>query len=243
MAVRTSALRWLLAIPLALLVLYTLVCMGFYAAGARHLPDRLEPARWRATPELRAQLLQVEAGMAPGDTVPRLDPLTFVPRTAGEIRRHRPGTPHTGGHRLLSTAARALYFGRQMHVSDRSHHLPEIALRIRLSREWTTDDIGSRKASTDAAASASSRPPMPTSVARWHSSGHRKHWRWSRCSKARAGTTSTAIQNASGSVTPPWRRHWATVARTGRPMLHSHAWYLRHAPAFARKRPMTADLT
>jgi len=50
MALRSSALRWLLAIPLALILLYTLLCMGLYFAGARHLPDRLEPTRWKATP-------------------------------------------------------------------------------------------------------------------------------------------------------------------------------------------------
>lgn len=141
MAVRSSALRWLLAVPIALLLLYTVLCLGLYLTGARHLPDRLEPTAWRATPELRAQLLQVEVGMAHGDTLPRLDPLTFIPRTVLEIRRQDPGTAHTGGHRLLAGAARMLYFDRGMHVQGRSHHLPEIALRIRLSREWTTDRI------------------------------------------------------------------------------------------------------
>jgi hypothetical protein len=141
MAVRSSALRWLLAVSVAILLLYTLLCMGFYLVGARHLPDRLEPARWQATPEVRAQLLQVEAGMAPADTVPRLDPLTFVPRVVLEIRSQRPGTAETGGHRLLINAARMLYFGRGMHAKTHSHHLPEIALRIRLSREWTTEQI------------------------------------------------------------------------------------------------------
>lgn len=140
MAVRSSALRWLLAIPLALLLLYTLLCMGLYLAGARHLPDRLEPTAWRSTPQLRAQLLQAEAGMAPQDTIPRLDPLTFVPRVVLDIRRQHPGTA-SGGHRLLTNATRMLYFDRGMHAQGRSHHLPEIALQIRISREWTTEQV------------------------------------------------------------------------------------------------------
>lgn len=141
MAVRSAAMRWLLAIPLALIALYTMLCMGLYLAGARHLPDRLEPTAWHATPQLRAQLLQVLAGMAPGETVPRLDPLTFVPRMALEIHSQRPGIGHRGGHRLLLGAARMLYFDRGMHAQGRSHHLPEIALAIRLSREWTTEQV------------------------------------------------------------------------------------------------------
>ncbi len=141
MAVRSSALRWLLAVPIALLLLYTVLCLSLYLTGTRHLPDRLEPTAWRATPGLRAQLLQVEAGMTHGDTLPRLDPLTFVPRMVLDIRRQRPGSADAGGDRLLRSAARMLYFDRGMHARGRSHHLPEIALQIRLSREWTTDRI------------------------------------------------------------------------------------------------------
>lgn len=140
MAVRSSALRWLLAVPLASILLYALLCMGLYLAGARHLPGRLEPTAWRATPQLRAQLLQAEAGMAPQDTIPRLDPLTFVPRVVLDIRRQHPGTS-SGGHRLLTSTARMLYFDRGMHAQGRSHHLAEIALQIRISREWTTEQV------------------------------------------------------------------------------------------------------
>jgi hypothetical protein len=68
MAVRSAAIRWLLAIPLALIALYTVLCMAVYIVGARHLPDRLAPTASRASPGIRAQLLRVEADMAPGDT-------------------------------------------------------------------------------------------------------------------------------------------------------------------------------
>lgn len=140
MALRSSALRWLLAIPLALLLLYTLLCMGLYLASARHLPDRLEPTAWRATPQLRAQFLQVEAGMMPGETVPRLDPLTVVPRL---IHHVDPGTPEDAfmrGWRLLSSAAR-LRSPARLRVRNLDRHSVEIALAIRISREWTTDRI------------------------------------------------------------------------------------------------------
>jgi hypothetical protein len=68
MAVRSAAIRWLLAIPLALIALYTVLCMAIYIVGARHLPDRLAPTASQASPGIRAQLLRVEADMAPGDT-------------------------------------------------------------------------------------------------------------------------------------------------------------------------------
>lgn len=140
MAVRSSAMRWLLAIPLALLLLYTLLCMGLYFASTRHLPDRLEPTAWRATPQLRAQFLQVEAGMMPSDTVPRLDPLTVVPRLIHHIDPDRPDDAFVRGWRLLSSAARQRA-PAHLHVRTMSRHGIQIALGIRISREWTTDRI------------------------------------------------------------------------------------------------------
>ncbi len=140
MALRSSALRWLLAIPLALLLLYTLLCMGLYLASARHLPDRLEPSAWRATPQLRAQLLQVEAGMAPGDSVPRQDPLTVVPRLIHHVDPGKPDDAFMRGWRLLSSAAR-LRTPPDLRVRNLDRHGIEIALAIRISREWTTDRI------------------------------------------------------------------------------------------------------
>lgn len=140
MVIRSSALRWLLAIPLALLLLYTLLCMGLYLAGARHLPDRLEPGAWRAPPQLRAQLLQVEVGMAPEDTLPRLDPLTFIPRMVLHIDSDKPDDAFLRGWRLLSSAARQRY-PHHLDVRNASRHGIEIALAIRISREWTTDQV------------------------------------------------------------------------------------------------------
>lgn len=140
MAVRSSALRWLLAIPLVLLLLYTLLCMGAYLAWARHLPDRLEPAAWRATPQLRAQLLQVEAGMTPDDTVPRLHPLTIVPKIIHHIDPDEPDGPFQRRWRLLSSAARQRH-PHHLDLRSAGRHGVEIALAIRISREWTTDQI------------------------------------------------------------------------------------------------------
>lgn len=140
MAVRSSALRWLLGIPFALVLLYTLLCMGFYLAWARDLPDRLEPAAWRATPTLRAQLLQVQAGMAPGDTVPRLHPLTVVPKIIRYVDPDKPDDPFLRRWGLLSGAARQRY-PHHLRVRNLSRHGIEIALAIRLSREWTTEQI------------------------------------------------------------------------------------------------------
>jgi hypothetical protein len=140
MAVRSSALRWLLAVPVALLLLYTMLCLGLYLASARHLPDRLEPTAWRATPQLRAQFLQVEAGMMPGDTVPRLDPLTVVPRLIHHIDPDRPDDAFVRGWRLLSSAARQRS-PAHLRVRNMSRHGIQIALAIRLSREWTTEQI------------------------------------------------------------------------------------------------------
>lgn len=140
MAVRSSALRWLLAVPIALLLAYTLLCMGLYLASARHLPDRLEPTAWRATPELRSQLLQVQAGMGPGDTVPRLHPLTAVPKIIRHIEADKPDEPFLRRWGLLSSAAR-LRYPHHLRVRNMSRHGIEIALAIRLSREWTTEQI------------------------------------------------------------------------------------------------------
>ena len=140
MAVRSAAMRWLLAIPLALILLYTLLCMAIYFAGARHLPDRLVPAAWQASPDIRAQLLRVEAGMAPGDTVPRLDPLTFIPRVMHHVDSDAKDDPFMRGWRLLSRAARQRS-PRHLHMRNISRHGVDIALAIRLSREWTTEQI------------------------------------------------------------------------------------------------------
>lgn len=140
MAIRSSALRWLLAIPFVLVLLYTLVCMGLFLSWERHLPDRLEPAQWQATPSLRAQLLQVEASMAPGDTVPRLDPLTFIPRVSYHIDPDDRDEPFMRRWSLLSSAAR-LRFPRHLDMRNISRHGVEAALAIRISREWTTEQI------------------------------------------------------------------------------------------------------
>ena len=140
MAVRSSALRWLLAIPLALLLLYTLLCMGAYLAWARHLPDRIEPATWHAPPGLRAQLMRVEADMSPGDTVPRLDPLTFIPRVMYHVDSNAKDDPFMRGWRLLSQTARQR-FPRHLHMRSLNRHGIETALAIRISREWTTERI------------------------------------------------------------------------------------------------------
>lgn len=140
MAVRSSALRWLLAIPLVLLLFYTLLCMGLYLAGARHLPDRLEPAAWRATPQLRAQLLQVEAGMTPYETVPRLHPLTIVPKIIHHIDPDEPDGPFQRRWRLLSSAARQRH-PHHLDLRSAGRHGVQIALAIRISREWTTGQI------------------------------------------------------------------------------------------------------
>jgi hypothetical protein len=140
MAIRSSAVRWLLAIPLALLLLYTLLCMGLYLGSARHLPDRVVPTAWQASPGMRAQLLRVEADMAPGDTVPRLHPLTVIPRVMYHVDSDAKDDPFMRGWSLLSRAARQRY-SRHPRMRNISRHGVEIALAIRLSREWTTEQI------------------------------------------------------------------------------------------------------
>jgi hypothetical protein len=140
MAVRSAAMRWLLTIPLALIALYTVLCMAFYIAGARHLPDRLVPSASQAPPEVRAQLLRVEADMAPDDTVPRLHPLTVIPKVLYHVDPGPPRNDFMRGYRLVAIAARMRH---PSHLRLRSfgRHMTEIALAIRISREWTTDDI------------------------------------------------------------------------------------------------------
>jgi hypothetical protein len=140
MAVPSAAMRWLLAIPLALIALYTILCMAFYIAGARHLPDRLVPNASRLPPGIRAQLLRVEADMGPGDTVPRLHPLTVIPQILNSIDPDEPDDPFLRRWRLLSSAARQRY-PHHLRLRNTSRHGVEIALAIRVSREWTTDDI------------------------------------------------------------------------------------------------------
>jgi hypothetical protein len=140
MAVRSAAIRWLLAIPLALIALYTVLCMAVYIVGARHQPDRLAPTASQASPGIRAQLLRVEADMAPGDTVPRLHPLTVIPKL---LYHGDPGPPRNAfmrGYRLVAIAGR-LRHPSHLRLRSSGRHMAGIALAIRISREWTTDDI------------------------------------------------------------------------------------------------------
>jgi len=78
--------------------------------------------------------------MAPGDTVPQLDPLTFIPRFVYHIDPDARDDAFLRGWRLLSGAARQRY-PRHLHLRNIGRHGVEIALAIRLSREWTTEQI------------------------------------------------------------------------------------------------------
>lgn len=140
MAIRSSRVRWLLAIPIALIALYAVLCMAVYIAGARHLPDRLVPTASQAAPQVRAELLRVEADMAPGDTVPRLHPLTVIPKVLYHIDPGPPRNDFMRGYRLVAITAR-MRLPSHLRLRSFGRHMVEIALAIRISREWTTDDI------------------------------------------------------------------------------------------------------
>lgn len=131
--------RWPMRLPAAALLatamLYMALCFVPYAAGARHLPATLAPNPYRAPAAIRAQFLAMEAPTA--RALPRLNPLTWLPHVLRErLGDRRPGD----ACRLLTSTARVVASrDRDMpHGLDR--HLLEIALAIRIGRNWTLDD-------------------------------------------------------------------------------------------------------
>lgn len=119
----------------AIAMLYMALCFASYATGARHLPTTLAPNPYRAPASIRAQLLAMQAPTA--RALPRLNPLTWLPHALWEMSGDR--RPGDASRLLTSTARVVASRDRDMpHGLDR--HLAEIALAIRIGRNWTLGD-------------------------------------------------------------------------------------------------------
>lgn len=129
MSVRAQSPFWLLGTVFALFCAYAALCLLAYVSGARHLPDTLSPSAYRSSAAIRKQYLAVEASNA--KSLPKLNPLTFVPylmRDANEDRKPN------DSYRVLMWTARIVQQSDRVAVHSRSHHLPEIATAIKISR-------------------------------------------------------------------------------------------------------------
>lgn len=131
--------RWAMRLPAAALLatamLYMALCFGSYVAGARHLPATLAPNPYRAPAAIRAQFLAMDAPTA--RALPRLNPLTWLPHALWEMSGdRRPGD----ASRLLTSTARVVVSRDRDIPRGFDRHLAEIALSIRIGRNWTLDD-------------------------------------------------------------------------------------------------------
>lgn len=131
--------RWAMRLPAAALLatamLYMALCFVSYAAGARHLPATLAPNPYRAPATIRAQFLAMEAPTA--RALPRLNPLTWLPHALWEMSGdRRPGD----ASRLLTSTARVVVSRDRDMPRGFDRHFAEIALAIRIGRNWTPDD-------------------------------------------------------------------------------------------------------
>lgn len=145
MSTVSKALRWLIAIPALLLVLYVVGMLGLYAYGLHLAPDDLAPARTQAPAHIRTLWLRAEAQ---GVTrLPKHDPVTLLPRWYFDTTARMEQGPDAGGPRWR---AEALLGATSRHVAWRGQgsaplrgmdrHLAEAAVRIHISRNWTLDD-------------------------------------------------------------------------------------------------------
>lgn len=135
MSVRAQSPFWLLGTVVALFCAYAALCLLAYASGARHLPDTLSPSAYRAPAAIRSQYLAVEAPHT--TSLPKLNPLTFVPYALHDWDDDR---KPSDAYRVLTWTARVVHYSDRVAVHPRSHHLPEIATAIKISRRWTLDD-------------------------------------------------------------------------------------------------------
>ncbi len=135
MSVRAQWPFWLLGTAVALVCAYSALCLLAYASGARHLPDTLSPSAYRAPAAIRSQYRAVEAPHA--TSLPKLNPLTFVPYVLQDMDDDG---RTSDSYRMLMWAARIVHYSDRVAVHPRSHHLPEIATAIKISRQWTLDE-------------------------------------------------------------------------------------------------------
>jgi len=133
-------MAWLRATLGTLLVIAALLvglCFGLHAYGASGFPDDLEPNRYRATPELRALYLDVEAGAI--EDVPRLNPVSiwgyWLWHYSGRQRE-----PLGSQLRLLGHAGRALVIRRDAGQAAATRwHLTNLAATTHVSRKWSIE--------------------------------------------------------------------------------------------------------
>ena len=130
-------IRALLAILLVLAVLVAGLCFGLHAYGASDLPDDLEPNRYRASSDLRALYLAVEADGI--DDVPRLNPVSvwgyWLWHFSGG-QRERLGAQL----RLLGHAGHSLVARQEAPQAGAARwHPTNLAATIHVSRQWRLD--------------------------------------------------------------------------------------------------------
>lgn len=112
------------------------LCFGLYAHGASGLPDDLEPSRYRATPDIRARYLAVNAGGI--EDVPRLNPVSIRGYWFWHFsgRQHEPpGSKLT----LLGDSGRTLMMRQPRPAGSTQWHPARLAATVRVSRQWEMD--------------------------------------------------------------------------------------------------------
>lgn len=134
-----SWLKWIFATPLAVGLLYTGLCYGFYRYGASVLDSEgLKPGRHQVSEPLRAQWLAVQSDR-PVDVLPRLYPVTVLPELlwAVDHRNHR-----SAGLTLLGHAAsRRLPTHADPAIGATRRRAASLAALVIISQHWTLDDV------------------------------------------------------------------------------------------------------
>ena len=140
--------RWAKAIIVVVLMpalLFVAACYGLYGYGAMLLPRVLEPTQVQSPQNIR-NLYWISLGGRSSARIERLGPVRYALKRARffvDVRRSSSRPAVTPGDQALSQSARLLAFELtdKRPVPTIRRHLVEIALMIRISQEWTTEQV------------------------------------------------------------------------------------------------------
>ena len=128
--------QWALIVLIGLLVTFVALCFGIYAWGARFTPDEIPASSYRAPDSIRDQYLAVEADGA--TSIRRLNPVSFWIDVLVSTRRFPASPPPE--QILLYRATRVAQFKHSRARTQGEHHVANIALAVKVSRQWTHDE-------------------------------------------------------------------------------------------------------